>query len=127
MVVKTYFIRLEQSWNGDQEFCRSVALAGADVVLNWTAGEIGARPLMDFIGDRYVPASDGLLSVQGLIREISAWPAGVDVKGVADILRDLREWEQVLAAAEQRGARWRLEVGYKGEGDGAPVSPTRLG
>ncbi len=115
-------MRLEQPWDGYEDV-RSVVLGDAEVVLNWTAREIGVRPLIEFVGATYLPASEGLRSVQPLIREISAWPSGVNVKDVAGILRELHECERVLVTASERNAKWRFELDCQGESGVDAVSP----
>lgn len=50
------------------------------------------------------------MTVQALIREISAWPSDVEMKDVGGILGDLRECERVLVAASEQGAKWRFEL-----------------
>lgn len=100
----------ENPLTGIHSLPRSGVIAREVAVLDWTAKEIGVRPLSEFVGTSYKAALEGLMTVQALIREISAWPSGVDVKDVAGILAVLRECERVLAVANEQGAKWRFEL-----------------
>lgn len=112
----------ENPLTGIHSLPRSGVIAREVAVLDWTAKEIGVRPLSEFVGPRYVPASEGLHSVRALIREISAWPSGVDVKDVAGILAVLRECERVLTVANEQGAKWRFELDRE---DDSPATSKR--
>jgi hypothetical protein len=107
-----YTIKLEQPLDGGNDSFRSEALAREVTDLNWTATEIGVRPLSEYCSAQFFSADDGLNSVQTLFREIAAWSG---VKETADILRDLKDCERILCAAAERGVRWHFEVDVKHE------------
>jgi hypothetical protein len=86
---------------------RSETLAREVGDLNWTAAEIGVRPLSEFCGSAWFDAAEGLRSVQTLRREISAWSTA---KETAGILSDLQECERVLYEAGKLGVRWHFEM-----------------
>lgn len=100
----------EKPLTRNRSLTQSGVVAREVAVLDWTAKEIGVRPLSEFVGTSYEAALEGLMTVQALIREISAWPSDVNVKDVGGILGDLRECERVLVAASEQGAKWRLEL-----------------
>ena len=104
----TYVLVLECTVDGlDTPFrCESFARETAD--LNWTATEIGVRPLSEFCDGQMFSAAAGLRSVQALFREISAWPPGV--KETAPILRDLQLCERILRRADELGVAWHFEL-----------------
>jgi hypothetical protein len=81
-----YFIKLERPLGGAS--FRSEALAREVTDLNWTATEMGLRPLSEYCSPQFFSADDVLRTVQTLFREIAAWPPGA--KETADILRDLK-------------------------------------
>jgi hypothetical protein len=129
-----YFIVLERPVAGLDTSMDGKSLAKDVADLDWTAKEIGVRPLSEFVGlnpemareflegddvstsDIALPelqqfsAEDGLKSVRMLFREIQAWvPGSKDTSGV---LADLRECERILDAAAGQGVRWHFEVDF---------------
>ena len=103
-----YSIKLESPLDGGNTSFRSEALARAATNLNWTATEIGVRPLSEYCSAQFFSADDGLRSVQTLFREIAAWPPGAEQ--TADILHDLGDCERILCAAAEPGIRWHFEL-----------------
>ena len=127
-----YFIVLEQPINGLDTSMDGKSLARETADLDWTATEIGVRPLSEFVSvspdfavsflegegldtsEIPLPAvqhfspEDGLRSVKTLFREIQAWPSGT--KDTDGILADLRDCERILQVAADRGVRWHFEV-----------------
>ena len=101
-----YLIVYERPVEGLDTF-RSETLAREVGDLNWTAAEIGVRPLSEFCGSTWFDAADGLRSVEALWREISAWSTA---KETTEILSDLQECERVLRATAKLGVRWHFEM-----------------
>jgi hypothetical protein len=108
-----YYIKLERPPGEMDASFRSEALAREVTDLNWTATEIGVRPLSEYCAAQFFPADDGLRTVQTLFREIAAWPPGVNE--TADILRDLKECERILCVAAESGVRFHFEVDVEHE------------
>ena len=103
-----YFIKFERPLGEADSSFRSEALAREVTDLNWTATEMGLRPLSEYCSPQFFSADDGVRTVQTLFREIAAWPPGV--KETADILRDLKECERILCAAAESGVQFHFEV-----------------
>ena len=108
-----YSIKLERPLGEADASFRSEALAREVTDLNWTATEMGLRPLSEYCSPQFFSANEGVRTVQTLFREIAAWPPGV--KETADILRDLKECEHILCAAAEGGVRFRFEVDVEHE------------
>jgi len=129
-----YFIVLERPIAGLDTSMDGKSLAKEVADLDWTAKEIGVRPLSEFVSvdpemareflegggvsTSEIPLPDvqhfspeeGLKSVQALFREIQAWPPGT--KDTAEVLADLRECERILLGAANNGVRWHFEVDF---------------
>jgi hypothetical protein len=127
-----YFIVLEPPIAGLDASMDGKALATKAADLDWTAKEIGVRPLSEFLSvdpevareffengggsDARLPelnqfsADEGLKSVQALLREIQAWPPST--KETDRILSDLRDCERILRAAVEHGVHWHFEVDF---------------
>ena len=108
-----YSIKLERPLGEADASFRSEALAREVTDLNWTATEMGLRPLSEYCSPQFFSADEGVRTVQTLFREIAAWPPGV--KETADILRDLKECEHILCAAAEGGVRFHFEVDVEHE------------
>lgn len=124
-----YFIVLERPIAGVDTSMDGKSLAKAADDLDWTARQIGVKPLSEFVSvDPHVAreiledetsglpelqqfsAAEGLKSVLALIREIQAWPSGTGK--TEGLLSDLRECERILNAAAEQGVRWHIEVDF---------------
>jgi hypothetical protein len=127
-----YFIVLERPAAGLDTSMDGKSLAREIEDLDWTAKEIGVRPLSEFVsvnpemalefleGEgvstsdipllelQQFSAEDGLKSVRMLLREIQAWVPGT--KDTSGVLADLRECERILDAAARQGVRWHFEL-----------------
>ncbi len=112
-MVSAYSIKLERPLGEADASFRSEALAKEVTDLNWTATEIGVRPLSEYCSAQFFQADEGLRTVQTLFREIAAWPQGA--KETADILRDLKDCERILCAAAECGVRFHFEVDVERE------------
>lgn len=112
-MVAAYSIKFERPHEEAGASFRSEALAREVTDLNWTATEMGLRPLSRYCSPQFFSADDGVRTVQALFREIAAWPPGV--KETADILRDLKECERILCAAAKCGVRFHFEVDVQHE------------
>jgi len=76
-MASAYSIKLERPLGKVDASFRSEALAREVADLNWTAIEIGVRPLSEYCSAQFFLADDGVRTVQTLFREIAAWPPGV--------------------------------------------------
>jgi len=103
-----YIIKLERPIGEAAASFHSEALVREVADLDWTATEMGLRPLSAYCSPQFFLAADGVRTVQTLFREIAAWPPGE--KETADILRDLKECERILSAAAESGVRFHFEV-----------------
>jgi len=129
-----YFIVLEQPIVGLDTSMDGKGLAHNVADLDWTAKEIGVRPISEFVtmspgvaadfaksegidipeielppAEQFLP-DDGLKSVRTLLNEIEAWaPGGKDTMA---ILADLRDCERILRIAADHGVRWHFEVDF---------------
>jgi hypothetical protein len=103
-----YIIKLERPIGEAVASFRSEALVRDVTELDWTATEMGLRPLSEYCSPQFFPAAAGVHTVQTLFREIAAWPPGE--KETADILRDLKECERILSAAAESGVRFHFEI-----------------
>jgi hypothetical protein len=57
-------------------------------------------------------AGDGLVTVCALIAFLGAYPASLGSE-TPNVLAELREYEQVLQKADQRGLNWHLAVSWR--------------
>lgn len=124
-----YYIVLEHPIAGLDTSMDGKSLAKAVDDLDWTAKQIGVKPLSEFVSVdpdvarefledetsglpelQHFSAVEGLKSVQALIREIQAWPSGA--RKTEGVLSDLRECERILNAAAGKGVRWHIEVDF---------------
>jgi hypothetical protein len=115
-----YSIKLERPLGEADVSFRSEALAREVTDLNWTATEIGVRPLSEYCSPQFFSADDGVRTVKTLFREIAGWAPGE--KETADILRDLKDCQRILCAAAECGVRFRFEVDVE-HGVAADSSP----
>lgn len=129
-----YFIVLERPVMGLDTSMDGKSLAKEVADLDWTAIEIGVRPLSEFVSvnsemardflegegvstsDIPLPevqqftAEDGLKSVRMLFQEIQAWVS--DAKDTTGVLADLRDCERILEIAAKQGVQWHFEVDF---------------
>jgi hypothetical protein len=127
-----YYIVLESSVAGLDTSMGGKFLAQGIEDLDWTAKEMGFRPLSEFVSTspeaakdllgehddqlpslppvQYFDPQQGLKLVQALLREVAAWPPGI--KDTAGMLTDLAACERILRVAVQHNVRWRFEMDF---------------
>lgn len=124
------YIRLEREIPGFDPFVNGKAVARAGDFTESTAKRLGVKPLMEFfsvdeeaaalaeesgvdsadVPEQWFDPADGLITVRALITELEAHPSSV--KGAANILEDLHEFESVLTRANEQKVRWSLAFDF---------------
>lgn len=129
-----YFIVLERDIEGFDPFVNGKALAHAnEKALEKLCAKLNVAPLAAFLSqdpemlddfleeeDVDVPddlpdadwfdAAEGLATVRALIEHLTAEPGSL--KNSAEIVADLKEYEEVFMRLEKEGVRWHLELDF---------------
>jgi len=123
------YIVLEENAAEVDTFIDGKALSQAEPVLSQLAIDAGVKPLIEFFGaggDEYADilddtdvelpeakwfeASDGLQTVRLLLERV---PQSRDkIPGADTVIADLKNFERVLAQAEEKQSRWHLAVDF---------------
>ena len=133
MGAATYIV-LETEAADIENLADGKALSRAEHVLTPLARELGVTPLMDFFSlstedyatsaeefniptgpegpptEQWFAAEDGLRTVRALLAHVETHPELVD--NPDRVLDDLRNFSDVLGAAQAKGLRWHLAVDY---------------
>lgn len=126
-----YYITLERDIDGFDSMVDGKALNAASGPLESIARQLKVRVLDEFVSagiddvqnllgeDADVPelppkswhdAKEGLATIRALLGHLQRSPQ--DLKQADRVVADLKDFERVLARAEQEGVRWHLSVDF---------------